>query len=245
MEDAELVGGVLVDAPDLHAAANVLAGFLGGPQSDQAAAIAHGLDPHLVDVLRVRYGGDPARARYLCDLGAAWVLGRRSVNAAEPWDLVASVPSEIPLPPGLRRTTGETLVRLVSQSTRTLYLAAPFIDWPGMSLLADALSAATARGVKLQIFLPVRSTHGHRALAELEVIIRSEGDVANYSVAALRDDAPWAHLKVLSSDSVAAYLGSANITGAGISGPNLELGVFVRGHAVGVIEHLLESFREV
>jgi phosphatidylserine/phosphatidylglycerophosphate/cardiolipin synthase-like enzyme len=57
-------------------------------------------------------------------------------------------------------------------------------------------------------------------------------------------DAPWAHLKVLSSDSVAAYIGSANVTGAGIAGPNLELGILVRGPAVAVVERVLDLYRE-
>jgi phosphatidylserine/phosphatidylglycerophosphate/cardiolipin synthase-like enzyme len=135
-------------------------------------------------------------------------------------------------------------MQLVSQSSRTLRLAAPFIDLPGISFLADALAAATARGVALQLFLPTRSTHAGDALDELEATIRRAGDVANYSVVAMRLDAPWAHLKVLSSDSVAAYIGSANVTGAGIAGPNLELGILVRGPAVAVVERVLDLYRE-
>ena len=58
-----------------------------------------------------------------------------------------------------------------------------------------------------------------------------------------RDDAPWAHLKVLTSDSMSAYIGSANVTGAGIGGHNLELGVLVRGGPVLVVEQILDMFR--
>jgi hypothetical protein len=49
---------------------------------------------------------------------------------------------------------------------------------------------------------------------------------------------------VLSCDSTAAYIGSANITGAGIAGHNLELGVLVRGPAVAVVEEVLDLFRQ-
>ena len=119
---------------------------------------------------------------------------------------------------------------------------APFIDWLGLSFLADALSAATARGVSLQVLLPTRSTHANAALQELEDRIRREGDIAKYTLSALRADAPWAHLKVLSADSQAAYIGSANVTGAGISGPNLELGILVRGRAVALVERLIDTF---
>ena len=67
---------------------------------------------------------------------------------------------------------------------------------------------------------------------------------AGWPVAALRDDAPWVHLKALTSDSRAAYIGSANVTAAGLAGPNLELGILVRGPAVGVVERVLDLFRE-
>jgi hypothetical protein len=244
MDDAELVGGVLVDAADPFDAAESLARLLSSPQPDRAAEKAAGFDPDLVGVLRNRFGADVRRIELACLLGAAWVTGRRSLVPVEPWDLVASLPGGTPLPPGLRRTTGETLMQLVSGSARTLRLVAPFIDWLGLSFLSDALSAATARGVALLVLVPTRSTHATDALHELETTIACDGDITNYSVATLRLDAPWAHLKVVSSDSRAAYIGSANMTGAGIAGPNLELGVLVRGRAVVVVEQLLDLFRQ-
>jgi phosphatidylserine/phosphatidylglycerophosphate/cardiolipin synthase-like enzyme len=244
VEDAELVGGVLVGVPDSQAGARTLAQLLGTPKLDRRAATAAGFDADLVEVLRGRFGGDGARIELVCQLGAAWVDGRRSVAHAEPWDIVASLPTGTPLPAGLRRGTGETLMQLVSQSSKTLRLAAPFIDWPGISFLADALAAATARGVTLQVLLPTRSTHAGDALDELVATITRDGAIANYSAARLRFDAPWAHLKVLSSDSIAAYIGSANVTGAGIAGPNLELGVLVRGPAVAVVERVLDLYQE-
>jgi phosphatidylserine/phosphatidylglycerophosphate/cardiolipin synthase-like enzyme len=244
VDDAELVGGVLVDSADPHVAARTLAVLLGAATSDRAVSARAGFDPDLVEVLRARLRTDSERIDDACALGAAWVMGRRSVVVAEPWDLVASLPAGTPLPPGLRRTTGETLMQLVAQSVRSLRLVAPFIDALGMLFIADALAAATARGVRLQILLPTRSTHAGGAIGELEATIRRDGDAANYTVATLRSDAPWAHLKVLSCDSIAAYIGSANVTGAGIAGPNLELGILVRGSAVAVVERVLDLFRE-
>jgi phosphatidylserine/phosphatidylglycerophosphate/cardiolipin synthase-like enzyme len=244
MHDAELVGGVLCAAPDPWSAARNLAGLLIAPRVDRRQASSLGLDPDLVEVLRTHFGGDGSRSSAACDLGAAWVLGRRSVANAEPWDLVASLPRNTPLPPGLTRTTGETLVQLVTQSTTALRLAAPFLDLPGISHLADGLAAATARGVRLEILLPTRSTHAGGALRELRAAVARDGSSANLSVVALRDDAPWAHLKALTADSQAAYIGSANVTGAGLAGPNLELGILVRGPAVVVVEQVLDLFRE-
>jgi hypothetical protein len=50
-------------------------------------------------------------------------------------------------------------------------------------------------------------------------------------------------LKVLSSDATAGYIGSANITRAGMGGQNLELGILVRGSAVATVEKVLDLFR--
>jgi phosphatidylserine/phosphatidylglycerophosphate/cardiolipin synthase-like enzyme len=243
VHDAELVGGVLLDVPDPWRSARDLIALLSSSRVDRRAASLIGLDPDLVDVLRARFMGDPARIESACNLGAAWVMGRRSVVVAEPWDLVASMPADTRLPAGLRRTTGETLVQLVTQATRTLHLVAPFIDRTGISFLADALAAATARGVRLEILVPTRSTHAGDALDKLQATIAREGDLANLSVTEFRHDAPWAHLKVLACDSAAAYIGSANVTGAAIAGPNLELGILVRGPAVAVVERVLDLFR--
>lgn len=241
MDDAELVGGVLVDARDVAAAATELARLLANRTTNRLTP-AGGFDPDLVDVLRARFAGDVERIEAACKLGAAWVRGRRSITQVEPWDLVASLPPGTPLPDGLRRTTGETLMLLVSQSSHTLRLAAPFIDLPGVSFLSDALAAATARGTRVQVLLPTRSTHADAALAQLWTTIRREGDGDFFSIGTLRFDAPWAHLKVLSCDSTAAYIGSANVTGAGMAGPNLELGVLVRGLAVATVDRVLDLY---
>ena len=97
--------------------------------------------------------------------------------------------------------------------------------------------------MSLEVLLPIRSTYADSALGELERVIRTEGDIARLSITALQEDAPWAHLKVLSSDASAAYIGSANVTQAGIGGQNLELGILVRGKAVATVEKVLDLFR--
>jgi hypothetical protein len=73
---------------------------------------------------------------------------------------------------------------------------------------------------------------------------KSGGTIGNFRISRLRFDAPWAHLKVVTSDSIAAYIGSANVTGAGIAGHNLELGVLVRGPTVAVVEQTLDLYRQ-
>jgi phosphatidylserine/phosphatidylglycerophosphate/cardiolipin synthase-like enzyme len=240
MDDAELVAGVLIDAPDPVAAGNELARVLLG----DAFTGTTNFDLRLVDVLGELFSDDRDRIIRACDRGAAWVLGRRSVPAGDQWELVASLPSGTILPTGLRRTTGETLMRLVTGARRQIRLVAPFIDRPGLSFLGDALAAATQRGIRLEVLLPTRSTHADDALVQLQATIRSSGDIRNFHVSHLREDAPWAHLKVLTADSLTAYIGSANVTGAGMAGPNLELGVLVQGATVVVVERVLDLFRE-
>lgn len=244
MDDAELVGGVLDKAANPREAACQLADLLLSVRHDRAAVLAAGLYPDLVEVLRARIGGDRNRVTTACQEGAAWVLGRRSAQVGEPWELVASLPGGTKIPSGLRRTTGETLVQLAVQAMKTLRLAAPFIDRPGLSFVGDALAAATARGVTLEVLLPTRSTHAEDALDELESTIRRSGSISNFRVSRLRVDAPWAHLKALTSDAMNAYIGSANVTAAGIGGQNLELGVLVRGPAVAVVEQILDLYRQ-
>ena len=244
MDDAELVGGVLVTARNPQETAFFLKELLLQPVIDHVAVLRAGLDPALVEALRDRMDSEPARIEAACREGAAWVLGRRSIGFEAPWELVASLPQGTDLPSGLRRSTGETMTQIVVEATETLRLAVPFIDRSGLLFLGEALAAATARGVALEILLPTRSSNADDALAELERLIRLEGAVKNFSTSRLMPDSPWAHLKVLASDASVAYVGSANVTGAGLAGRNLELGVLVRGHAVLVIENILKLFRQ-
>jgi len=158
VDDAELTGGVLYDSADPYASARRLAELLLSPAADARAAREAGFEPDLVGVLRNQLGGDPGRVAVACDLGAAWVAGRRSAPVSDVWDLVASLPAGASLPPGLRRTTGETLMRVVVEATRTLRLVSPFIDRGGLDFLSDALASATGRGVRLDVLLPSRST---------------------------------------------------------------------------------------
>jgi len=173
-----------------------------------------------------------------------WVLGRRSCPPGEPWELVVSLPTGTPLPAGLRYTTADALMHLVTRARQSLRLAAPFIDRSGLSFLGDALAAATQRGVAPEILPPTRSTHADDALNDLRETIRKSGSIRRFSVSRLRYNASWAHLKVLTSDTSSTYIGSANFTGAGLTGHNLKLGVLVRGPAVSVVEQVLDLFRE-
>ena len=244
MDEAELVGGVLLDASDPRTAGAALAEILSSPALDESRARALGLDNELVRVLRRRLPRDPQRIERACAEGAAWVMGRRSLQPTEAWELVASLPPGTPFPSDLSRTTGETMLSLVSGARRTVRIAAPFIDRTALGFLADALVAATNRLVHIDFFLPGGSSKGSDAAAWLLAHIRDHGDPGRYQTVTFRTDAPWAHLKVLAVDCDSAYIGSANVTSAALGGWNLELGVLVRGPTVRTIEWILDTFRE-
>ena len=240
MDDAELVGGALLGFPDPTAGAATLTGLLTGDADHRPCPVA----PELMMVLRSHFASaTPQRVAQACAEGAAWAAGRASAPAAGSWELVATVPS--PLPSGLRRTTAETLIHLLNNSRARARLVAPFVDEVGVGYLTDAIVAATLRRVAVEVFLPVRSTNSAAALGHLAAAVAGRGRPGRLSLRAERRDSPWAHLKVLTADGTAAYIGSANLTGHALNGAsNLELGVLVRGPGVEAIDHLLDLIRD-
>lgn len=230
MDNVELVAGVLIGAEDPKASAAVLAQALRAePRASLDLTRELGLDEQLVDVLRSHFTRQPHDIDRACSEAAAWILGRRSVEIDDPWDLVVTLPPGARFPQGLERSTGETLLHLITGATGSVRLIAPFIDQQGLGFLSDALAGATNRGARVEILLPTRSTHAPDALGELVSYIEEQGRADSLEVATFRTDAPWAHLKVLTVDGAKAYVGSANVTGPGLVGANLEMGVLVRG----------------
>jgi phosphatidylserine/phosphatidylglycerophosphate/cardiolipin synthase-like enzyme len=146
----------------------------------------------------------------------------------------------MPLPPGVRRGTAETLTGLINGARRKIRIAAPFVDDVGVGYLVGPLAAATARGVSIELIVSGASEWLDRALGALQDGMAREGDWSRVAVLKVTDPLPWPHLKVVTVDGVAAYVGSANITGPGLAGRNLELGVLVRGQQVSTIERTLD-----
>jgi phosphatidylserine/phosphatidylglycerophosphate/cardiolipin synthase-like enzyme len=236
----ELLGGVLFSAPDLEAATLVLTRELINAEPTSQAVRTVGLDPELVDAIRPEIPTDAIDIAAACRCGAAWVQGRRSVPTDDSWEPVLSVPPGSSLPHGVRRTTGETLVGLVAEAHRTLRFVAPFFDQIGARYLAGAIAAATARGVNVQLYLPPDAAIKAPALAVLREALEQEGVPKRVRIVAAPDGVPWPHLKVMVSDGIAAYVGSANVTGPGLGGRNLEFGVLVRGPQARVIDRVLD-----
>jgi len=242
VDEAELFGGVLYDTHDVEAAARTLAELLVSPQTDSALAIAAGLDPTLVDSLRVLTYQDAATISLACARGAAWVVGRRSAPVAQNWEPVASLPRRLSLPDGLNRTTGETLIGLANGATARLRLAAPYMDREGLGYLADSVVAATIRGVRVELFKPRPAKRERDAMIALRASIQERGDPARFVVLDTLEEELFPHLKVMTVDRSAAYIGSANLTAAALAGNNLELGILVHGKPVEVIDDFLDIY---
>lgn len=115
----------------------------------------------------------------------------------------------------------------------------------GLKVLTHAILAATLRGVSVEVFEPQGSEPGKAAMSTLAEFVKASGDPRRFRLVRSALDAPFAHLKVLVADGALAYIGSANITAAGLAGRNLELGVLVHGPQVAVIDRVLDIYRVV
>lgn len=240
MEDAATVGGALYSSQDPNAAAPILARAISGDAVPDELLRRHGLDQRLIGALRIALPHDPERVRLACELGAAWVLGRRSIAPEKDWELVASMPSGA-IPRGLNHATGETFISLIAESTKDVRFIAPFVDTYGLEVLKDSLAGAMDRGVQIEIFEPRDWPAATPALAELRRFARARSCEEFLHIIQVKEEGPWPHLKVMTVDERAAYIGSANITGAGLGGRNLELGVVIRGGHVTVINAILDT----
>jgi phosphatidylserine/phosphatidylglycerophosphate/cardiolipin synthase-like enzyme len=240
-----MVAAVLYESPDPETTAKALAELLCSGDAGGHGAQALGLEPTLVSALANALPADPGALKLACVSGAAWVLGRRSAVRTDKWELVASLPPDARLPGGLRRTTGETLVALVSEAEHIVRVVAPYVDSAGLGLLVDVLAAATERGVVVEVFQQSRWGQAEwDAVATLRDNVATSGNRSLIRVVKIREEAPFAHLKVVTADHRRAYIGSANMTAAALMGRNIELGVLLLGTDVSVIERLLDLYRE-
>lgn len=233
-----MVGAVLYDSADPMHSADVLFEILAANAS--AGTIRRqGFNPSLVKALERLLPRDRDQLRLACARGAGWVLGRRAAPNTLSWELVASLPADANLPAGVRRTTGETIVGLVNGAETRLRFAAPYVDAGGVAAITDAVVAATLRNVKVEIFDPPHWAPATAAIRKLWADVDRAGNAGSLSIRRATPDAPWAHLKVVVADGTAAYIGSANMTEAGLT-RNLELGVLIVGEGVSAIDAILD-----
>lgn len=158
------------------------------------------------------------------------------------WAPVATLPSELrPLlrPPPLRQTAG-VLLDLIDRATEKILLAAPFVDLHAVAFLADSLLSAARRSVDVAVITSLgQSTHfaefgrcwsadpnarGRLRVTEVQTHLSSLGS----------------HAKVIVIDSQRGYVGSANLTAAGL-GRHVEIGVELAGPQVAELTRVLTA----
>ena len=242
MDTTELFAGALYAAVDLKAASRRLADQLKSSNTDIIEAEKAGLDPTLIDSLRALAPIAPTAIDHACSMGAAWVLGTRSIREDNVWEAVASLPPSMSMPGRLRRTTAETLIGLANTAESYLRFAAPYMDEQGLGYISDSVIAATLRGVTVEIIRPGPGERERIAIEMLQLLVLTEGDTSNLLIVETRDDSPFPHLKVMTVDGRSAYVGSANLTAAALEGRNLEFGVLVRGEQVRAVDGFLNMY---
>jgi len=131
---------------------------------------------------------------------------------------------------GCRSTLG-VLTQLLAQSRREVILATPFLRAEqgiiGGGSLFDAIAAALQRGVYVDVF---SSGDGLQALLGSGLLAATLSHLRLYQphVNAMDLHAIGSHAKVCICDGCLAYVGSANVTGPGLT-TNLEIGILVEG----------------
>lgn len=139
------------------------------------------------------------------------------------------------------RMTLGTLTQLLAEARQQVVLSAPFLQHGyGLSSgpLADATQSALQRGVNVDIMSTRRSLENidrewltRQARGNLRLFCPT-ANVAN-------EERLGSHAKFCVADGQIAYVGSANLTGPGLS-EHLELGLLVKGQVARQIEELWE-----
>jgi phosphatidylserine/phosphatidylglycerophosphate/cardiolipin synthase-like enzyme len=158
-------------------------------------------------------------------------------------DLVITAPDPIGVrireKVGCRSTLG-VLTQLLAQSRREVILAAPFLRAEqgviGGGSLFDAIAAALQRGVCVDVF---SSGEGLQAVLTSGLLATSPSRLRLYQPSSNATDphAIGSHAKVCICDGYLAYVGSANVTGPGLT-TNLEMGLLVEGEVVAQIRQV-------
>lgn len=89
------------------------------------------------------------------------------------------------------------------------------------------------------MFRPRAGAREQETIAALQRMVNEKGDFRHFSILDPIREAPFPHLKVMTVDGMAAYIGSANLSDAALTGRNLKFGVLVHGSQVHVVDAFL------
>lgn len=187
-----------------------------------------------------RWNADRARS-----VGVALELVADSFRVNESavnWALVATLPRvlvDILRPPVLRQTTG-VLLELIDSAREEILLASPYVDQPAVKAIAMALMGARRRGVNVRVLTSPGRGREFAALAD------DETGFGTVKISEVQTDVSpvGSHAKVLVVDRERAYVGSANLTAAGLE-RNIEIGVEINGPQVAELARLLTALERL
>jgi phosphatidylserine/phosphatidylglycerophosphate/cardiolipin synthase-like enzyme len=140
---------------------------------------------------------------------------------------------------GCRSTLG-VLTQLLARSRQEIILAAPFLHAEqgviGAANLFDAVAAALQRGVRVDLF---SSGDALGAVIASGLLATVPSRLRLYQPRANATDprAIGSHAKVCICDGSLAYVGSANVTGPGLTA-NFEIGLLVEGEVAAQIRQV-------
>jgi phosphatidylserine/phosphatidylglycerophosphate/cardiolipin synthase-like enzyme len=135
-----------------------------------------------------------------------------------------------------RQTLG-VLTELIATATDRLIISAPFLQ-PGAGIstgvLNAALKAALKRGVRVELVTTGQSLSG-LDIASLKRAATGGLRISQPTTNVFDPRMLGSHAKFCVSDGVAAYIGSANLTGPALA-LHIEMGVLVRGPVARQVE---------
>lgn len=232
-------GALLLAAHDPIDAAHSLVEYVRSRDKDARRALERvGIAPHSVDDFRVLLPSDVAQLEASASFGAYWALGHRA--RPERLDRWFPVMSGTDLDRDtFDRRTGETLIGLIARARDCVRLFSAYVDGPGLRALEPALAGATNRRVAVEL-VTVRRLEREDAPEALASLLNSDGDRSRLHIHRLEGMSWFPHLKLLTVDGTAAYIGSANMTFAGMT-TNFEVGALVEGPAVVAYEALVDE----
>lgn len=222
-------------------------------EADDPGALQRSLEDERFAGAVLRYGGVldergrlTSRARDQLVRTEILVSVRTSAATVDRWDAVMTVP------PYLKNTVGPREVRetftvlndLISTATESIVMASPFLD-KGFHALMPEITGFMERGGRFLLLTSnlLESRHNAGVVRELRDGFVG-GDAERLEVVSWEEEGLGLHTKALITDSVHAYVGSANFTWYGM-GQQAELGVVLEGPRVAGLERLLRSLAAV
>lgn len=232
----EALGAIVASSPDPLSSIEPVHAYLCDPDGRRRAEVERlGISWRAIDDFRPALPADVDELLDVSRLAAAWALGRVSAHEEGRWRPVVS--GEALDPDAFERLTAEAIIGLIVSAERRVRIFSPYVDLEGVRPLTPALSAATMRGVSVSMGFR-KDADQTGAIEFLRTSIAEQGVSRLFSAQAFGSRG-FAHLKLVLADGHTAYIGSANMTHAGLT-RNYELGAIVTGREVQVFESFLD-----